>query len=267
MSDFSFENYDSLLLTYFGHKLGKIYKYDPAHCERYGYQNFIGFLRNISIEGKRMKNRAKNLLVMAGLKGPALWFRAKTLRLIGYPKWASLKNRDCIKLELGSGPKKGSNGWTTVDISGADIDHDLRMGIPLPDESVDWIYTSHMFEHIPYRELVVFIKECFRVLKKGGELSVCVPDASLYIKSYVNGTIFRDDTRTYAPAVVNTGSLLDQVNYIAYMDGHHSYMFDRENLVNTLKKSPFRDVRARDFDETLDLETRVFESVYAVAIK
>jgi hypothetical protein len=66
---------------------------------------------------------------------------------------------------------------------------------------------------------------------------------------------------------VDTGSLLDQVNYIAYMDGHHSYMFDRENLVNTLKKAPFHEVSLRAFDEALDLKKRDFESIYAIAIK
>ncbi len=87
-------------------------------------------------------------------------------QLISRPKWYALKKQDNICLELGSGCKKGSNGWTTIDLSGADISHDLRMGIPLPSQTVDRIYTSHMFEHIPYKELVVFIDECYRVLKK-----------------------------------------------------------------------------------------------------
>ena len=97
-------------------------------------------------------------------------FLRKIFNLFNYfisiPKWKALLKKEKIWLELGSGAKKGNNGWITVDILGADICHDLTKGIPLPDESVDLIYTSHTLEHIPFNDLVKFIKECFRVLKK-----------------------------------------------------------------------------------------------------
>ena len=76
-----------------------------------------------------------------------------------------------------------------------------------------------------------------------------------------------ESNKGYQPAVTDTGSLLDQVNYIAYMNQLHKYMFDEENLVNTLKKAPFTSVELRGFDECLDLRCRAFESIYAVAIK
>jgi len=186
---------------------------------------------------------------------------------ISIPKWLYLSNQKNIFLELGSGPKKGTNGWTTIDIRGADISCDLRKGIPLPNNCVDRIYTSHMFEHIPYTNLVSFIHECFRVLKLGGELSVCVPNARLYIQAYVDSLQFRPREEGYKPALVHTDSSIDQVNYIAYMGGEHHYMFDEENLVNTLKKAPFAQVMLRDFDPNLDQKARDFESIYARAIK
>jgi len=46
---------------------------------------------------------------------------------------------------------------------------------------------------------------------------------------------------------------MDQVNYIAYMDQLHKYMFDSENLVKTLSLAPFTKVSLRDFDESVDL--------------
>jgi predicted SAM-dependent methyltransferase len=196
-----------------------------------------------------------------------LAFRARFFQTLSHRKWRDLRRQERILLELGSGRKSGENGWTTVDFSGADIFHDLRKGIPLPLGSVDRIYTSHMFEHITYKELIVFINECFRVLKPGGELSVCVPDAGRYIRAYVEGMRFRPQGEGYMPAIVDTDSLIDQVNYIAYMDQQHKYMFDSENLVNTLKKAPFRKVVLREFDEGLDLKSRDFESIYASAIK
>ncbi|RDD29677.1 hypothetical protein CR161_02565 [Prosthecochloris sp. ZM] len=214
-----------------------------------------------------MKESLKKVLSDFGLMSMVLGLRGLISRMVSKPKWNAMKKRERIWLELGSGSKKGSNGWTTIDISGADISHDLRDGIPLPDGCVDRIYTSHMFEHIPYKELVVFVNECYRVLKVGGELSVCVPNAGLYLRSYVAGHRFRVQGEGYGPALVDTGSLMDQVNYIAYMGGQHKYMFDEVNLVNTIKKAPFQAVRLRDFDESIDLLSRDYESVYASAVK
>lgn len=182
-------------------------------------------------------------------------------------KWKSLKASEFVFLELGSGAKKGSNGWTTVDVYGADITHDLRQGIPLPDDSVDRIYTSHMLEHIPYLEMLTFLRDCLRVLKQGGELSVCVPNASLYIRAYIEGRSLWKPGTGFKPATVDTNSLLDQVNYIAYLAGQHHYMFDEENLVNTIKKIPFSSVELRSFDKEIDLPERDNESIYVSAWK
>lgn len=214
-----------------------------------------------------MIDSLKKLLKKSTLAPILFAMRALFYQAADYPKWKKLRNKKAVWLEFGAGRKPGENGWVTVDLSGADIRHDLRKGIPLPPESVDRIYTSHMLEHIPFKELEVFINECWRVLKHGGEFSVCVPDASLYINAYVEGRWFRLKGKGYKPAVIDTGSLIDQVNYIAYMDSQHRYMFDQENLVNTLKKAPFRSVIIRPFDSELDLVERDFESVYASAIK
>lgn len=214
-----------------------------------------------------MKNKLRQILARIGLESFALYARSIYVHLCSYPKWRALNSKKSVWLELGSGAKKGVNGWTTVDFFGADISHDLRKGIPLASESVDRIYTSHVLEHIPYKELIIFINECYRVLKKEGEFSVCVPNASLYIHSYVAGVRFKTDGEGYGPALIETGSLMDQVNYIAYMDQQHKYMFDPENLINTLRMAPFADVNLRNFDESLDLKARYSESIYAKAIK
>lgn len=183
------------------------------------------------------------------------------------PVWRRLRRRDRVWIELGSGAKRGRDGWVTVDRFGADITHDICAGIPLPEGCVDRIYASHVFEHIPFHALVALMAECCRVLKVGGELSVCVPDGGRYLRAYVEGRQADGYDKAYQPAVIDTGSMMDQVNYIAYMAGQHHYLFDRENLVNTLKQAPFARVELRPFDATLDLAWRDFDSIYARAIK
>ena len=51
------------------------------------------------------------------------------------------------------------------------------------------------------------------------------------------------------------------------MDQEHKYLFDKENLINTLKKISFTRVESRNFDKNLDSKIRDSESIYASAIK
>ena len=205
-------------------------------------------------------------------KFPLLYNLAKNfyffiLHQLSFYKWKSVILKKEIFLNLGSGPTKGKDNWINVDLYGADINCDLRKGIPIKENTVDKIYTSHMFEHVPFKELKKFINECYRVLKVGGELSVCVPNARFYIDAYLNKETFKNESEMFEPAIVKTGSWMDQINYIAYLNGLHHYMFDEENLINTLKLSPFKNVELRNFDSNIDKKKRKRESIYASAIK
>ena len=109
------------------------------------------------------------------------------------------------------------------------------------------------------------LAECHRILKPHGIFSVCVPDASLYIKGYGSVEEFTPQN-VYEPAFcINTR--IDFVNYIAYMGGHHRYMFDRDNLLAILRKAGFKEVRARQFESAIDMVERDWESIYAEAEK
>ena len=179
----------------------------------------------------------------------------------------NLKSKEKICLELGAG-KKGNDVWTTIDCNlSSDIFWDLRNGIPFSDNSIDLIYTSHMFEHIPFKELKNLIKECHRCLKKGGSLSVCVPSAGYYINAYINKKRYRPAGTGWEGGLCETDSFIDQINQIAYMGGQHKYMFDEENLIKILKICGFKKASLRKFDPSLDREDRDFESIYSLAYK
>ncbi len=173
-----------------------------------------------------------------------------------------LSERNEIRLEVGSGKKAGTDNWVTMDMEPeADICWDLSNGIPLPDGSVTMVYSSHFFEHLSFREAQIFLDECRRVLIPGGTFSICVPNARLYIEAYARGQSMEEYLK-YKPAVNNT-TRIDCVNYMAYMDGHHKYMFDEENLIHILEAKGFLNVHLRPFDPGLDLADRDYESIYA----
>jgi predicted SAM-dependent methyltransferase len=111
------------------------------------------------------------------------------------------------------------------------------------------------------------LAECKRCLIPGGVLSVAVPDAAIWIGAYATGEAF--DSRKYLNGyqIPCPYGRLDLVNFIAYMDGHHKYLFDGENLLNVLKAAGFRNVSLRAFDPSIDVAARQLESLYCQCCK
>lgn len=53
--------------------------------------------------------------------------------------------------------------------------------LPLEDNSIDFIFSEHFFEHLFFDEAAALFKECYRVLKPNGVIRVVVPDADLRV--------------------------------------------------------------------------------------
>lgn len=90
-------------------------------------------------------------------------------------------------LNLGCG-NRFHPSWTNVDMFSRNpqvIAYDLRTGVPFGSESFDMIYHSHVLEHFTREDGKRFIVECFRVLKPGGILRVCVPNLEDTARNYV----------------------------------------------------------------------------------
>jgi len=184
-------------------------------------------------------------------------------------KLAEICSQSVIKLELGAGDRKGENGWVTVDLhQGADLNIDLRRSLPFASNSIDEIYSSHFLEHFTIKDIVSILSECYRVLKPGGCISSCVPDASIYIKAYCNNTILdRDPWFRYEPAKELMFSKIDYINYIGHLNGEHKHMFDQESLIEVFKQAGFVEAQTRGYDINVDMETRRFQSIYVTAKK
>lgn len=181
---------------------------------------------------------------------------------------ALLKGSAPILLELGARENRGNPGWTYADLNeNCDLCMDLTKQLPFPDNSVNMIYSSHLLEHFNHRDLINFLAECHRILKRGGIFSAAVPNARIYLDGYQNPGKFDPDVFCRYQPAFHSNSKIDYVNYIAYMDGQHHYMFDEENLIAILKKECFRNARLREFDATLDIKNRDSQSLYVLAEK
>ena len=88
-----------------------------------------------------------------------------------------MKNK--IVLDIGCGYNKFSPDAIGVDIHFTpvvDIICDLEKGLPFRSNSIDYIYCSHVLEHINnFEEL---LEEIYRIVKKNGKIHIVVPHFS-----------------------------------------------------------------------------------------
>lgn len=66
------------------------------------------------------------------------------------------------------------------------IRHDLRKGIPFSEGIFDAVYNSHFIEHLGKGDALPVLKECKRVLRKGGVLRMVVPDLEIQARNYIS---------------------------------------------------------------------------------
>lgn len=140
------------------------------------------------------------------------------------------------------------------------VHHDLAFGIPLNDNAVDFVYSSHFLEHLFLKDAQALLKESWRVLKPGGVVRVSVPDLAYAVKIYNLGQK-REMLENYF--FVN-----DDDSYYA----RHKYMYDFSILSEELKKAGFKIINQCTFQNgaTPDLkilDNREEESLFVEAIK
>jgi SAM-dependent methyltransferase len=95
-------------------------------------------------------------------------------------------------------------GWINSDIkqgSHIDITCDIRLGLPLESNSIDYAVSVHALQEIAYDDVVPVLRELHRVLKPDGVLRLVLPDIDKAIEAYSHGA----DAFYIAPAGVGPG--------------------------------------------------------------
>lgn len=81
-----------------------------------------------------------------------------------------------LKIDIGGGLRSKQDFINLDPVHGqGDFKRKLQEGIPLQDNSVDELFSSHTFEHIPTEYRIMCMNECFRVLKSNGLFEIIVP--------------------------------------------------------------------------------------------
>jgi predicted SAM-dependent methyltransferase len=116
---------------------------------------------------------------------------------------------------------------------------DIRKRLPLSDKSVDYIYCSHVLEHLEKWEAESILKECRRVLKKKGVLRVVLPDLEKVISRYRPGKADEFCREFY-------GFDKDKKYLFSMFIRGHEWMYDKQSFLELLKNAGFENVEVSD---------------------
>jgi SAM-dependent methyltransferase len=148
--------------------------------------------------------------------------------------------------------------------------YNLRKGIPLPAETADGVYHSHVLEHIDRDAVMKFLVEIKRVMKQGAIHRIVVPDLRRLAQEYLED--FSDDlgtvdwrvhdsrvasmieqmVRRKSAAVLGLGPVRQKIETLIFGDARgrgetHQWMYDQISLAGMLGEAGFREIRQVDY--------------------
>lgn len=158
-----------------------------------------------------------------------------------------LNNNEISKLQLGCGgfPIKG---WLNSDkgqykINNEIIYLDVTKRFELPDNSFNYIYSEHLFEHLTYHEGLNMLKECYRILKPGGIIRIATPNLEFLIDLY-----FHPEKEINKSYIEFDGKRTNQPNDAVYAISHfhtdwgHKIIYDYKSLKTFLESVGFKNI-------------------------
>jgi SAM-dependent methyltransferase len=141
---------------------------------------------------------------------------------------------------------------------------DIVKGLPEKDASCDYIYCSHVLEHLSLIDLRKALIEVRRILRPGGYFRGVLPDLHFSINQYLNDS----DTNACSNFLTSTGlgvqrraEDLNDFIRTALGNSRHLWMWDYKGLEVELLKTGFSKVRRASFNDSIQLEFSKIEDL------
>ncbi|MDJ0696295.1 methyltransferase domain-containing protein [Mastigocoleus sp. MO_188.B34] len=130
---------------------------------------------------------------------------------------------------------------------------DIVVGLPVPENSIALLYSSHVLEHLTLMELRQALKNCYRILKLGGIFRFVLPDLEFMAHQYINSV--NSDAAvefmqlTWLGIQERRNGLLGFLK--EYLGGSkHLWMWDYKSLSLELEKVGFKNIRRAYFGDS-----------------
>ncbi len=157
-------------------------------------RKFVSIFKNKNLVQKSFAEKKREISFKQFVKKIFSYIVVKLRKLKNYKKLTSYYisklslNKKC--LNVGAGAYWSHKNFLNLDFDKkfCEIAHDLNKNekLPIKDNSLKVIYTSHNLEHLKEDSVKYYLKEFYRCLEPGGTLRIVVPDAELMYEKYIN---------------------------------------------------------------------------------
>jgi predicted SAM-dependent methyltransferase len=195
-----------------------------------------------------------------------------------------LSSHPVHKLQIGAGGYDPT-GWLNTDIDPASGETflDASKPFPIPDQSLSYVFSEHLFENLSYDQGSLMLRECYRTLRPKGKLRLATPNLLKLIKMFQEPK--SEAVRNYIAAKIKVqGWPRDPtpecfILNLELRTWGHQFVYDPATLVASLKRAGFQsiaefapgesddpqlagiDLRHKNFRPVNDYETMVFQAV------
>jgi predicted SAM-dependent methyltransferase len=120
-----------------------------------------------------------------------------------------------------------------------DLTWDILKPLPLRPNQLEGIFSEHVLEHLPYDRIPDILKDWHRVLRPGGSVRILVPDAELYLNTYVRAKNREPVVFPYHESAATPMMIVNRV----FRGYDHLYAYDFETMKRLLEQSGFTSVQ------------------------
>lgn len=139
-----------------------------------------------------------------------------------------------MKLNLGSNKfvLKDFINIDKIGYLGVDRILEIKDRLDYSDETIEEIYMGHFIEHLEVEDVINLLKDCYRMLKEDGKITIIIPDFEKIFQQF--------DFKT-ANQLVMARNVPKEINPSGEEDPHKSLWTDYY-LINILKEIGFKDI-------------------------
>lgn len=164
-----------------------------------------------------------------------------------------LRTEEHPSLNIGCG-KNAEQGWLNVDIDpeASAVYMDATQPFPFADDSFDYVFSEHLFEHLDYASGRRMLAEVFRVLRPGGVFRLTTPDFRFLHRLYekpdrpLHQSYMAWSLSAYSPEIA--ADFPDEKEAAALVISRfmhlwgHCMIYDRTSLSHLLRRAGFEEL-------------------------
>ena len=147
-----------------------------------------------------------------------------------------------LKLDICTHTRYKKDFLTVDGTSGPNVDivADIRGRLPFEDNNIEEIFSCATVEHLTLIQAQRLFKEFYRILQRGGQLTVAVPDFNRICRAYIEGTLTTSLFNQYLYGQLSDSSFIE-------FDCHKS-IYDYNSLLDMLRTAGFIDIHEVEYD-------------------